>query len=68
MKVLNMFSNQEIQTVDEQGWDKIPQLTILFWVMKITATTFGETGGDFLAQTLNIGYDTSTIIFLHSSR
>lgn len=43
--------------------NKIPQLTLLFWIMKITATTFGETGGDLLAQTLNVGYGLSTIIF-----
>lgn len=47
----------------QDDWNKIPQLTLLFWVMKITATTFGETGGDLLAQTLNVGYATSTIIF-----
>ncbi|MEO6537193.1 MAG: hypothetical protein ABIT07_00340 [Ferruginibacter sp.] len=47
----------------EHTWEKIPALTLLFWIMKITATTFGETGGDLLAQTLNVGYATSTIIF-----
>jgi len=47
----------------EHVWDKIPQLTLLFWIMKITATTLGETGGDLLAQTLNVGYATSTLIF-----
>ena len=44
-------------------WNKIPALTLLFWIMKITATTLGETGGDLLAQTLNVGYATSTLIF-----
>jgi uncharacterized membrane-anchored protein len=47
----------------KQVWNKIPQLTLLFWITKITATTLGETGGDLLAQTLNVGYATSTIIF-----
>jgi uncharacterized membrane-anchored protein len=42
---------------------KIPALTLLFWIMKITATTLGETGGDLLAQTMNVGYGTSTMIF-----
>jgi len=45
------------------AWNKIPELTLLFWITKITATTLGETGGDLLAQTLNVGYATSTIIF-----
>ena len=44
-------------------WNKLPALTVLFWITKITATTFGETGGDWLAQTLNVGYAVSTIIF-----
>jgi uncharacterized membrane-anchored protein len=48
---------------DHYTWNKIPALTLLFWIMKITATTLGETGGDFVAQTMNVGYATSTIIF-----
>jgi uncharacterized membrane-anchored protein len=47
----------------EYVWNKIPELTLLFWIMKITATTLGETGGDLVAQTLNVGYLTSTLIF-----
>lgn len=35
---------------------KIAQVTLAFWVMKIIATTLGETTGDFIAQTLNLGY------------
>lgn len=49
--------------MDRKAWNKIPALTLLFWIMKITATTLGETGGDLLAQTLNVGYATSTLIF-----
>ena len=43
---------------------KLPQITALFWVMKIAATTLGETGGDLLAQTLNIGYAVSSLLFI----
>jgi uncharacterized membrane-anchored protein len=43
---------------------KLPQITLIFWVMKIAATTLGETGGDMLAQTLNVGYAISTLILL----
>jgi uncharacterized membrane-anchored protein len=32
-----------------QIWNKLPELTLLFWITKITATTLGETGGDLLA-------------------
>lgn len=54
---------QNLQEPRYREWNKIPQLTLLFWIMKITATTLGETGGDLLAQTLNVGYATSTLIF-----
>jgi len=43
---------------------KIPQVTALFWIMKICATTLGETGGDLLSMTLNIGYGLSSLILL----
>lgn len=43
--------------------NKLPQITAAFWVMKITATTLGETGGDWLSMTMNLGYLTSTLIF-----
>jgi uncharacterized membrane-anchored protein len=42
---------------------KLPHITLLFWVLKIVATTLGETGGDLLAQTLHVGYLVSTLIF-----
>lgn len=43
---------------------KIPELTALFWVMKICATTLGETAGDLLSMTMNVGYAVSSIILL----
>ncbi|MCB2410706.1 COG4705 family protein [Hymenobacter lucidus] len=43
---------------------KLPEVTLLFWVMKICATTLGETAGDLLAQTLNVGYGMSSTILL----
>jgi uncharacterized membrane-anchored protein len=44
--------------------NKIPVVTLLFWIMKITATTLGETGGDFVSMTMNVGYALSSIIFI----
>jgi uncharacterized membrane-anchored protein len=43
---------------------KVPQIAIGFWIIKIAATTLGETGGDALSMTLNLGYALSTVIFL----
>lgn len=42
---------------------KVPEVTALFWIIKICATTLGETGGDVLSMTLNLGYVMSTGIF-----
>ncbi len=44
--------------------NKLPQVTLLFWVMKIAATTLGETAGDLLSMTLNIGYALSSMILI----
>jgi uncharacterized membrane-anchored protein len=43
---------------------KVPPVTLAFWVVKIIATTLGETGGDALSMTLKLGYAISTVIFL----
>jgi uncharacterized membrane-anchored protein len=43
---------------------KVPQVTLAFWVVKILATTVGETGGDALSMTLDLGYAVSSLIFL----
>lgn len=43
---------------------KLPHVTLMFWMLKIVATTLGETGGDLLAQTLHVGYLLATVIFL----
>ncbi len=42
---------------------KVPQLTFIFWVIKIAATTLGETGGDAVSMSMDLGYLVSTAIF-----
>lgn len=42
--------------------NKVAKITLGFWIMKICATTLGETGGDLLSMTMNIGYMLSSII------
>lgn len=44
--------------------NKVAQVTFLFWVMKICATTLGETAGDLLSMTLNVGYAVSSLILI----
>ena len=49
---------------DSSHANKVAQVTALFWVMKIAATTLGETAGDLFSMTLNVGYAISSIVLL----
>ncbi len=42
---------------------KVPEVTLLFWVIKIAATTLGETGGDAVSMSMHLGYAIGTLIF-----
>ena len=42
---------------------KVPEVTLIFWIIKIAATTLGETGGDAVSMSMNLGYLVSTAIF-----
>lgn len=44
--------------------NKLPAITLSFWVMKICATTLGETAGDLLSMTLDVGYALSSLILI----
>lgn len=46
------------------GPNKVPEITLAFWVIKIAATTLGETAGDALSMTMDLGYAVSTVVFL----
>jgi hypothetical protein len=43
---------------------KVPEVTLVFWIIKIAATTLGETGGDTVTMTLDWGYLAGTALFL----
>jgi len=43
---------------------KVPEVTLVFWIIKIAATTLGETGGDSVTMTLNWGYLAGTALFV----
>jgi len=53
-----------MQNAREQLLSKVPEVTLVFWIIKIAATTLGETGGDTVTMTLNWGYLVGTAIFL----
>ncbi|MHA3054600.1 hypothetical protein E0H77_12160 [Acinetobacter sp. ANC 4633] len=44
-------------------FNKVPQVTLIFWIIKIAATTLGETAGDALSMSLDLGYILSSSIF-----
>src|ERR1700744_3295608 len=50
--------NQEIER------SKVPEVTLVFWIIKVLATTLGETGGDAVSMSLNVGYAISSFIFI----
>ena len=47
----------------QEVFSKVPQVTLIFWLIKILATTLGETGGDAVSMSMNLGYLLSTAIF-----
>ncbi|AMK26000.1 hypothetical protein SPHS6_03797 [Sphingobium sp. S6] len=54
---MNEMTKQELAS-------KVPAVTLGFWIIKILATTLGETGGDTVSMTMNLGYLVGTAIFL----
>ena len=48
---------------EQEILSKVPEVTLVFWIIKIFATTLGETGGDALSMSMNLGYLLSTGIF-----
>jgi uncharacterized membrane-anchored protein len=47
----------------ERTASKVPEITLIFWIVKIAATTLGETGGDAVSMSMNLGYLVATAIF-----
>ncbi len=56
---------QEPVVLDEQpsALSKVPEVTLLFWIIKVAATTLGETGGDAVTMSMGLGYLLGTLIF-----
>ena len=62
MKVLEQHQHTKHQ-ISDLVLSKVPEVTLIFWITKILATTFGETAGDALSMSMNLGYLLSTFIF-----
>src|SRR5436309_3605578 len=53
----------EMDEATKATLSKVPEVTLSFWIIKIAATTLGETGGDSITMTLNWGYLAGTLLF-----
>ena len=52
-----------MNTRNQEALSKVPEVTLIFWIIKILATTLGETGGDTVSMSMNLGYLVGTGIF-----
>lgn len=52
-----------MEGITEKNLSKVPEITLIFWIIKIAATTLGETAGDAVTMSMNLGYLVGTIIF-----
>ena len=55
-----MSSDPTRSSVDATLWNKVPEVTIFFWIIKILATTVGETFADYLNENLGLGLTVTT--------
>ena len=53
----------DLNKTAKEALSKVPEVTLLFWIIKIAATTLGETGGDAVSMSMNLGYLMGTVIF-----
>jgi uncharacterized membrane-anchored protein len=54
---------KKMETPMNEALSKVPEVTLLFWIIKIFATTLGETAGDSVSMSMNLGYAVGTAIF-----
>ncbi len=57
------IEKKELKQLDESTLSKVPEVTLIFWIIKIAATTLGETGGDAVSMSMDFGYLVGTAIF-----
>ena len=54
----------QLSTLAEQAASKVPEVAIGFWIIKVAVTTLGETGGDWVSMSLQLGYLVGSAIFV----
>ncbi|MFI8235353.1 hypothetical protein ACIGDI_41860 [Streptomyces sp. NPDC085900] len=61
MQKPDMLTDLDVASTTKSVMKKLPEVTLAFWIMKIAATTLGETAGDLFSQTLKLGYFLTTV-------
>lgn len=61
MSIMNIGTQMDNTT--KRALSKVPEVTLIFWIIKIAATTLGETAGDAVSMSMNLGYLVGTAIF-----
>ncbi|WP_217556052.1 hypothetical protein [Streptomyces sp. GbtcB6] len=62
MQQPKVLTDSDVASTTKSVMKKLPEVTLAFWIMKIAATTLGETAGDLFSQTLKLGYFLTTIV------
>jgi uncharacterized membrane-anchored protein len=57
-----LYNIKDMDTIKKFPWNKVPEITLYFWIIKILCTTVGETAADFLNGTLNFGLTITTVV------
>jgi uncharacterized membrane-anchored protein len=63
MQVKNSKNTNNMNNSPEATLSKVPEVTLIFWIIKIAATTLGETAGDAVSMSMKLGYLVGTGIF-----
>ncbi len=62
MKISESWQSEDISTIGRQLLNKVPEVTIYFWIIKVLCTTVGETAADFLNTNLHLGLTGTTVV------
>jgi uncharacterized membrane-anchored protein len=61
---LGTTNNKDTRMAQDIERSKVPEVTLVFWIIKVLATTLGETGGDAVSMSMNLGYAIGSFIFI----
>src|SRR3954467_3418168 len=63
LRLLRMATTTGERTLTRQMLNKVPEVTVYFWIIKILCTTVGESFADYINETLGFGLTNTTLVF-----